>query len=401
MNESKLGVEEREFREYARAWLAENAPPPPPERLPLSPIEVSTEAVKNYLQDWQGRCYRAGLIGADISVAYGGGGHRGFQRIANQEMTRAGTPILINIVGLQMAIPTILRHGTEAQKRKFIPPALSAEEIWCQGFSESGAGSDLANQQTFAERTREGWLINGHKVWTSLAHYASWMILLARTSREHKYDGLTYFLCPIAGQEGVTVSPLIKMTGEKGFNEVFFDDVRIPDFARLDAVGKGWTVAMTTLTHERGAAESAGGGGRDSVGPVEQLIELARQTRRDGKPAADDPVIRDAIVQQAIVGEGLRQNARRSRVSALVDHPMRLPLQQKVVMSEWIQEGARLGVEIAGMHSTLYKLDPNAPHAGHWPLAYMNSFGNTIAAGTNEIQRNILGERILGLAKSK
>jgi alkylation response protein AidB-like acyl-CoA dehydrogenase len=227
------------------------------------------------------------------------------------------------------------------------------------------------------------------------------MILLARTSREHKYDGLTYFLCPIAGQEGVTVSPLIKMTGEKGFNEVFFDDVRIPDFARLDAVGKGWTVAMTTLTHERGAAESAGGGGRDSVGPVEQLIELARQTRRDGKPAADDPVIRDAIVQQAIVGEGLRQNARRSRVSALVDHPMRLPLQQKVVMSEWIQEGARLGVEIAGMHSTLYKLDPNAPHAGHWPLAYMNSFGNTIAAGTNEIQRNILGERILGLAKSK
>ena len=144
MNESKLGVEEREFREYARAWLAENAPPPPPERLPLSPIEVSTEAVKNYLQDWQGRCYRAGLIGADISVAYGGGGHRGFQRIANQEMTRAGTPILINIVGLQMAIPTILRHGTEAQKRKFIPPALSAEEIWCQGFSESGAGSDLA-----------------------------------------------------------------------------------------------------------------------------------------------------------------------------------------------------------------------------------------------------------------
>ena len=238
-------------------------------------------------------------------------------------------------------------------------------------------------------------------MWTSLAHYASWMILLARTSREHKYDGLTYFLCPIAGQEGVTVSPLIKMTGEKGFNEVFFDDVRIPDFARLDAVGKGWTVAMTTLTHERGAAESAGGGGRDSVGPVEQLIELARQTRRDGKPAADDPVIRDAIVQQAIVGEGLRQNARRSRVAALVDHPMRLPLQQKVVMSEWIQEGARLGVEIAGMHSTLYKLDPNAPHAGHWPLAYMNSFGNTIAAGTNEIQRNILGERILGLAKSK
>jgi len=300
-----------------------------------------------------------------------------------------------------MAIPTILVHGSEEQKKRFVPPALSGAEIWCQGFSEPGAGSDMANQQTMAVRAGDKWIVNGHKVWTSLGHFAKWMILLARTSRDHKYDGLTYFLCPIEGHPGVTVRPLIKMTGETGFNEVLFEDVEIDDSLRLDDVGKGWTVAMTTLTYERGAAESAGGGSGDSVHPVQRLIELAKRTYRDGLLAADDPVTRDAIVQQAIVAEGLRQSGRRARVPALTEHPMRLPLQQKVVGTEFAQQLARLGVDIAGAASTLYKLDENAPDAGHWPHAYMNSYGHTIAAGANEIQRNILGERVLGLAKSK
>jgi alkylation response protein AidB-like acyl-CoA dehydrogenase len=356
---------------------------------------------RDYLQDWQRACYEAGLVGSDIPSAYGGGGHEGFQRIANQEMSRAGTPYLINVVGLSMAVPTILVHGTEEQKRRFIPAALSGEEIWCQGFSEPGAGSDMANQQTFAEKRGEEWVVNGHKVWTSLGHFAKWMILLARTSRDHKYDGLTYFLCPIEGHPGVTVQPLVKMTGETGFNEVLFEDAVMTDDLRLDAVGKGWTVAMTTLTHERGAAEGAGSGGGEAVPPVDRLIALARESRRDGRVAADDPALRDQIMQQAILAEGFRHNQRRARVPALVDHPMRIPLQGKVTMTEFIQNNARLGVEIAGAASTLYKLDPAAPDAGYWPHAYMNSYGHTIAAGTNEIQRNILGERVLGLAKSK
>ena len=316
-------------------------------------------------------------------------------------MSRAGTPFLINVIGLSMAVPTILVHGTHEQKQKFVPGALSGEEIWCQGFSEPGAGSDMANQQTFAEKQGDEWVVNGHKVWTSLGHFAKWMILIARTSREHKYDGLTYFLCPIEGHEGVTVRPLVKMTGETGFNEVLFEDAVVSDTMRLDDVGKGWTVAMTTLTHERGAAEGAGGGGGDTVHPIEQLINLSRSSYRDGKRMADDPVIRDRIVQQAITNEGFRQSQKRARVPALVDHPMRIPLQGKVTITELIQSNARLGVDIAGAASTLYKLDEAAPDAGHWPLAYMNSYGNTIAAGTNEIQRNILGERVLGMAKSK
>lgn len=396
-----LTAEQQEFQDYARAWLKENAPPPPPERLPITPIEVMTVGQRDYLQDWQRKCYDAGLVGADIPKEYGGGGHNGFQRIANREMNKAPVPFLINIIGLSMAAPTIMAHGTEEQKQKFIPGCLTGEDIWCQGFSEPGAGSDLANQSTSAVKDGDDWIVNGHKVWTSLGHFAKWMILVTRTSKEHKYEGLTYFLCPIAGHEGVTVRPLVKITGETGFNEVFFEDVRIPDANRLDDVGKGWAVAMTTLLSERGAAEGAGAGGGDGAGPIQRLIELSRNSWKDGVLAADDPITRDAIVQRAIVGEGLRQNGRRARVAALCDHPMRLPLQQKLVGSEFQQDNARLGVEIAGAHSTLYKKDPKAPHAGHWPLAYINSFGNTIAAGTNEIQRNILGERVLGLAKSK
>jgi alkylation response protein AidB-like acyl-CoA dehydrogenase len=281
---------------------------------------------------------------------------------------------------------------------------LSGEEIWCQGFSEPGAGSDLSNQRTMAVPDGDDWIVNGHKVWTSLGHFAKWMILITRTSKEHRYDGLTYFLCPIAGHPGVTVRPLIKMTGETGFNEVLFEDVRIPDTYRLDEVGKGWTVAMTTLSAERGAAEGAGSSGSGAGDPtvgVRKLIDLARSTQRGGGLAADDPVTRDAIMQRAIKAEGMRQSAKRARVPALCDHPMRLPLQNKLVVTEFDQDTARLGVEIAGAQSTLYKRDPRAPAAGHWPLAYINSFGNTIAAGTNEIQRNILGERVLGLPKTK
>jgi hypothetical protein len=359
-----------------------------------------TQPQIEYLKAWQQRCYDAGLVGVDIPKEYGGRGHSGCQAVANRELSRAGAPFLVNTVGLSMMIPTVLGHGTEEQKRRFIPPALSGEEIWCQGFSEPGAGSDMANQQTSAERRGDEWVVNGHKVWTSFGHFAQWMILLARTSRDHKYDGLSFFLCPIEGHPGVTVRPLVKMTGESGFNEVFFEDAVIPDSLRLDEVGKGWTVAMTTLTFERGAGEGAGGG-FGSANAIESLIRLARGSQRNGRCAAEDPVTRDAIVQQAIVLEGLRQSGRRARVPALNTHPMRLPLQQKVVMTELEQNISRLGVDIAGARSTLYKHDPAAPDEGHWPLAYMNSYGLTISGGTNEIQRNILGERVLGLPKSK
>ena len=404
--------EQAEFRAHCRACLAENHPGKPPVHIPQGALELSDPDALEWLQAWQKSAYDAGLVGADYSEETGGGGKTNCQAIANQEMTRAKTPFFPNIIGLGMAAPTVYFHARDDVKAELLPKLLSGEEIWCQGFSEPGAGSDLANQQTFAEKKGDHWVINGHKVWTSLAHFATWMILLCRTSKEDKYNGLSYFVVPIkeALGKGVTVRPLIKMTGETGFNEVIFEDLVVEDRYRLDEVGAGWKVAMTTLAHERGAGPlttpSAGGMVTEeepgaAVGNAASLMDLAKQSYRNGKTAADDPVIRDAIMKLMIRQEGFRQNQRRIGVQALNSHPMRIPLQYKLVATEIGQDIAQLAYEIEGVASSLYVNDEKAPAGGQWPLAYMNSFGITIAAGANEVQRNILGERVLGLPKSK
>ena len=411
-NTKKDSEEQAQFRQYCRDWLKENTPPPAAVRLPQSALEIMTTEQLDYLCAWQKAAYDAGLVGCDYPEAYGGGGRSDCQRIANEEMQRAGTPFLPNLIGLGMAAPTLYHHAQEPLKEALLPPLFSGEEIWCQGFSEPGAGSDLASVQTFAQRRGDKWVINGHKVWTSLAHFASWMILLARTDKSDKYGGLTYFVVPIKSQLGksVTVRPLIKMTGETGFNEVIFEELEIDDRLRLDAVGKGWQVAMTTLLHERGAGSLVmpqSGNPRavtddasHAIG-VNGLIALAKNCYRNGQSAAQDALLRDKIMQLLIRQEGLTQNQRRDRVPGLCDHPMRLSLQNKLLMSEIAQDAAALGMEIEGAAASLYMADPQAPADGKWPLAYMNSYGFTIAAGANEVQRNILGERVLGLPKSK
>ena len=401
--------EQAEFRHFCREWLRDNRPGDPPVRLPISPIEIMTPEQMDYLQAWQKSAYDAGLVGCDYPVEVGGGGRSDCQRVANEEMLAARTPFLPNVIGLGMAAPTVFYHAQEPLKRRLLPKLFSGEEIWCQGFSEPGAGSDLASVQTFAERKGDSWVINGHKVWTSLAHFAEWMILLLRTDKSHKYDGLSYFVVPIRAAlgEGVTVRPLIKITGETGFNEVIFDNLEVEDGFRLDELGKGWQVAMTTLLHERGAGElqtPRSGGLKSSATHAStsgNLIELARNTRRDGRPAAADPVVRDRIMQQVIRENGLAENQRRARVPALLDHPMRLQLQNKLLASEIAQDTARLALDVMGASASLYLGDEHAPAGGQWSLAYMNSYGMTIAAGTSEIQRNILGERVLGMPKSK
>ncbi len=412
-SERKDTREQAEFRDYCRDWVADNRPAETSVRLPLSPLEIMTTDQLQYLQAWQKAAYEAGLVGCDYPVDCGGGGRTDCQRIANSEMVAAKTPFFPNVIGLGMAAPTVFHHALEERKQQLLPKLLSGEEIWCQGFSEPGAGSDLASVQTFAEKQGDKWIINGHKVWTSLAHFAEWMIILLRTSKDHKYDGLSYFVVPIRAAlgKGVTVRPLIKMTGETGFNEVMFENLEVDDSYRLDEVGKGWQVAMTTLLHERGAGQlvtpQSGGmvqrkeGEEAGEGGAYGLIALAKSSSRNGKTAADDPVIRDRIMREIIREQGFRQSKRRTRVPGLVDNPMRIPLQHKLQQSEMLQEIAQLATEIEGAAGSLYIADPNAPAAGRWPMAYMNSFGFTIAAGANEVQRNILGERVLGMPKSK
>ena len=404
-------AEQQAFRQQCREWLQDNIPGAPPVRLPQQPIGIMEIEQLEYLQRWQKSAYEAGLVGCDYPVECGGGGRSNCQRIANDEMQKLKLPYFPNVIGLGMAAPTIFFHAPEALKRTLLPRLLSAEEIWCQGFSEPGAGSDLASVQTFARQSGDKWIINGHKVWTSLAHFASWMILLARTDKTDKYNGLTFFVVPIKSAlgKGVTVRPLIKASGETGFNEVIFDDLEIDDLYRLDDVGKGWQVAMTTLAHERGAGQlvmPSSGSQTDSdyssIAGVEEVIALAQHTLRpDGRQSSDDPVIRDQLMRLLIRDEGMMHAMRVHQVAALREHPMRIPLQGKLVVTELIQEVAELALEIQGAGSTLYIADRNAPSGGRWAQSYINSFANTIAAGTSEVQRNILGERVLGMPKSK
>ena len=403
--------EQEEFRAHARAWLEKNNPPRPDFHPVQNGVEVVTEEHRIYYTAWQKAAYDAGLVGCDYPVEYGGGGKTNCQFIANQEMLRAKTPILAGLIGLGMAAPTILNHGSEELKKRLLPKLLCGEELWCQGFSEPGAGSDLASVQTSAEPLGNNkWVINGHKVWTSTAHFADWMILLARTDKSDRYKGLSYFVVPIKAEleKSVTVRPLIKITGEGGFNEVFFDGLEIDDSYRLGEVGQGWQVAMTTLTHERGAGKmvtpTAGG---QEIEPEKALslkdfplLKLAQKRIRNGKPALDDPIIRDKVMAMMIRETAIEQSRRLRQVPSLAN-PERLALQDKLIGTEYLQDSSGIALEVEGISSTLSHFDENAPDDGQWPLTYLNSFGGTIAAGSSEIQKNILGERILGLAKSK
>ncbi len=402
MSETSASAEQAEFREYCRRWLEENRPPPPPSPLPQAAYEVTYHDHRDYLVEWQAKCYAAQLIGTDVAREYGGHGHTNLQAVASAEVRRASVPYFINWIGLGMAAPTLLVHGTEEQKKRFLPKIFTAEEIWCQGFSEPGAGSDLVSLKTSAVRDGDNWVINGSKVWTSLGALASWMILLARTDRDDKYNGITYFLAPM-DQQGVTVRPIHKMTGETGFNEVFLENVVIPDHLRVDKVGAGWQVAMSTLTSERGAAAGVGAvaSSESPMSGVLALIELAKKTKRNGRAVWDDPVMRERIVKLYERMEASIQNGRRARVKALNGGAMRIPLQGKVTGSEIGQELGQVALAVLGPRSSLYIGDAHAEADGRWPLAYMNSYTGTISGGSSEIQRNILGERVLGLPKTK
>jgi alkylation response protein AidB-like acyl-CoA dehydrogenase len=392
------------FRAEVRAWIANHKPEPPAFKLPQSFLEVESDQQFHFLRAWQKQVYEAGYLGFDVPAEYGGRGvDRAKQAIVSQELARAHTPFLVNVIGLQWAGPTILVHGTDAQKRKYLPGLLSGDEIWCQGFSEPGFGSDLAGLQARAVKTAGGWEVTGHKVWTTLAHVSRWMILLARTDpAANKYEGLSYFLFPMDAP-GVTVEPLVKMTGEGGFNQVLLDHAPMPADALLGVEGAGWKVAMTTLMFERGAADSANRErAQHDLALFDRVVELARKTTRDGAPVADDAVFRDRIAQLWIEVEALRLGAMRTRTAALcADHPGALAFSHKLVYSEWMQRLGRLATEALGPDAMLWLGDAHAPDKAEWPRAYMNSYGFTIGGGTSEIQRNILGERVLGLPKSK
>jgi len=391
--------EQAEFRRYCREWLKDNRPGDPPVRLPISPIEIMTPAQMDYLQAWQKSAYDAGLVGCDYPAEVGGGGRSDCQRVANEEMLAARTPYFPNIIGLGMAAPTVFYHGTDALKQKLLPRLLSGEDIWCQGFSEPGAGSDLASVQTFAEQRGDKWVINGHKVWTSLAHFAEWMILLLRTDKSHKYDGLSYFLAPM-DVPGIDTRPIRKITGEYGFTETFFTDARIPADCLMGEEGQGWKIAMQTLQYERGAEAGAAGGLMMVRVTVDDMIEQIRDVQRDGEPVLQDPVMRDQLVKMIMEEKALALGDKRAHIAPLTtDYPHSLPLSHKLRGTEMARRMRQFAINLQGAAGGLYVGDAAARQGGFWQRAYFNSFSATIGGGTSQVQANIVAEHILGLPK--
>ncbi|MCE7893982.1 MAG: acyl-CoA dehydrogenase family protein [Myxococcales bacterium] len=392
------------FRAEVQGWIARNRPAVPGFKLPQTFLEVENADQLAYHRDWQAKVYDAGYLGFDVPEEYGGRGIQPERKsIVEQELSRARAPFFVNFLALTWVAPTLLTFGTEAQKSKLLRPLLRGDEIWCQGFSEPNAGSDLASLTSRAVKTATGWEVTGHKVWTTLAHFAKWMILLARTNPDvNKYAGLSYFLFPMDAP-GVTVQPLLKMTREGGFNQVLFERAPMPSDCLLGEEGQGWNIALTTLMFERGAAESSSRERASALlEQLKRLVALAQRTQRSGRPVSLDPVFRERIAQLWIEASAMGLSGLRSGVSDLTsERPLALPLMNKLAASEWNQRLAELACEMLGPDAMLGVDDPRAPDRGEWPRAFMNSFGMTIGGGTSEILRNIIGERVLGLPKSK
>jgi alkylation response protein AidB-like acyl-CoA dehydrogenase len=386
-----LTPQEEEFRDQVRAWLEEHHPGPEP--------AGGLEEVIPFRVEWQRKLHEGGWAGISWPKEYGGRGATMIeQAIFAQEAARAEIPPVANPLGLAMGGPVVIAHGTEEQKQRYLEPILSAEEIWCQGFSEPESGSDLASLKTNAVKDGDEWVVTGQKVWTSLAQYSKWCMLVARTDPDApKHQGLTYFLLDME-QEAVQVRPLVQITGSPEFNELFLEEARIPDANVLGGVGNGWQVAITTLMNERA------GLGFGAVGTIQngirRLGELARETRLNSGSAADDSHYRQRIAQLYIEAETMRLNAYRGLTKTMRDG---VPGPEgSLIKWQWAeinQALTELALEIEGPYAPL---DEGAEHAidgGRWQHAFLRARANSIEGGTTEILKNIIAERILGLPK--
>ena len=395
-------IELDEFRADVQAWLADNLPADPGFLLPETFMEVGTDQQFEFLRDWQRTVYEAGYLGMAWPTEYGGGGQpQIYQDIVNQEMAKARAPFVPNTIGLNWAGPLILDMGSEEDKQRYIKNILSAEDIWCQGFSEPDNGSDLGNAQVRAVRDGDEYVVNGSKIWTSLGSYAKYMILLARTSTDgpNKYAGLTFFLAPMK-VEGVDPVPIKKLTGEFGFCQTYFDDARIPAACRLGAEGEGWSVAMRTLMFERGAIGGQAGGLSAMDLNINDIIELARRSVRNGRPALEDPLTRDELMKLVLEAKGNQLMGAKSRIPALCeDWPTAIAMSGKLRGSELKRKMTRFALSLQGANGARY-IGDQAVDGGKWQRSYLNAFSGTIGGGTTQIQKNILGERVLGLPKS-
>jgi len=380
---------EEEFRAELRTWLRANLPAgwTGHRDFPTLADEVA------FLRDWQRRLHDGRWVGIHWPREYGGRGASVIEHyVFQEEIAAARAPEIINRIGVNLVGPTLIAHGTEEQKRRFLPRIMPAEEIWCQLFSEPGAGSDLTALRTRAERRGDGWVVNGQKVWTSYAQFARWGILLARTdAAAPKSKGIGYFICDMQAP-GVTVRPLRQLTGSEEFNEVFLEDVFIPRDRLVGGETEGWPIANTTLAHERGTSP------RQLVIHrmlLNDLLGLARERGTDG-------VMRQRLGQHYIEVEITRLNNLRT----LTRIQRRQPLgpESSFVKLFWSEMSQRMHdtlMDVLGPAGLCWQPGPRAVAGGRLARSYLYYRAASIFAGTSEIQRNILAERVLGLPRAR
>ncbi len=374
--------EEEAFRARVRAWIEEHRP------------KVEGRASLEELRGWQRRLHAAGFLGAAWPKEHGGGGLSDIeQAILNEEFARANTPPPLGSMGISWVGPAILRYGSEEQKRKFIPPLLSGDDVWATGYSEPGAGSDMFNTQTRAVREDDHFVINGQKVWTSLAHASNWYFLLVRTSSEgHKVAGLSVFLVPM-DTPGIEIRPIEMITRDTEFSEVFLRDVRVPETALLGQVNQGYEIVSNALVNERSGIASG-------IRFDQSLAKLLRTAESFGHD--DDPVWRQRIADLAIKTKVMRAFGLRVLSDQL--HGRFNPhtsAAMKAIATRLSQEFSEAGVEMEGYYGALVETGGLSQDSvsQHWGLRFLGDRSMTIAGGTSEIQRNIVAERILGLPR--
>lgn len=387
-------AEDEAFRRELRTWLEKNLTDE--FRAPKLGFmhEDGADGWKRRLH-WHRKMHEGGWVAISWPAQYGGRGASLIQQVIyEQEMARAHAEPPVNGIGIMMVGPTLIQWGSEEQKKSLIPKILSGEQIWCQGYSEPGAGSDLAGLSTRAEDHGDYFIVNGQKVWTSDAHHADMCILLVRTDPDApKHRGISYLLADMHSP-GVTVRPLVQITGDHGFNEVFFEDVKIPKANMLGDKNQGWQVAVTTLMFER-----TGIGGAMAA-DVDDLVALAKLVQINGRPALEDTAVRQSIAQfageaQALKYTGYRQLTR--RLKGLPPGPDASIM--KLVASELGLKMCKFAMELLGPYSQFTYDAPHAIDRGAWSYRMLAARALTIGGGTSEVQHNIIGERVLGLPK--
>ena len=383
---------EEGFRKEIRGWLEANLPDDLRGRA-FAASRAGRDEVKK-LRAWQKRMCEAGYVGLDWPREFGGRGATIVDMvILYQEMARAESPQLVNRGGVSMLGPTLMKHGSPAQQQRHLSKILTADELWCQGFSEPNAGSDLANLQTRGVRDGDHFVVNGQKVWTSMAHVADWCFLLVRTDPSAaKHKGISFLLVDMK-TPGITVRPLRQITGEAEFNETFFDNVRVPKENLVGKINEGWSVAITTLAYERDLLTFI-----RHISLRNALHRLVKLTQSRGRNT--DPVIRQKIAELWIGEQALQLNGYRSLTKILRGgQPGPEGSTSKLFWSQLDQELALAATHIIGPYSQIAEGSPWAPDDGQWQFYELLARGSGIRAGTTEILRNILGERVLGLPK--